>query len=75
MHLLLTIMSGLMTLTAEIPMPDFAIPYAAPMLERIMAMLHPIAPKKDYLVYQGLRIYGGSRGSNCINGTRSKNSS
>jgi hypothetical protein len=51
MYLLLTIMSGLMTLTAEIPMPDFAIPYAAPMLERIMAMLHPIAPKKDYLVY------------------------
>lgn len=70
-------MSGLITLTAEIPMPDFAIPYAAPMLERIMAMLHPIAPKKDCLVCQGLRIFEGEggRGSNRINGTRNKNSS
>jgi hypothetical protein len=74
-HLLLTIMSGLITLTAEIPMPDFAIPYAAPMLERIMAMLHPIAPKKDCLICQGLRVCEGGRGSNCINRTNSINSS
>jgi hypothetical protein len=47
-NVLLTIKSGRMTLTAEIPMPDFAMPYAAPRLEKIMAMLHPIAPKNDY---------------------------
>ena len=40
-------MSGRITLTAEIPMPDFAMPYAAPRLESTIAMLHPIAPKKD----------------------------
>ena len=40
-------MSGLITLTAEIPMPDLAMPYAAPRLERTIAMLHPMAPKKD----------------------------
>jgi len=47
-HSLLTIISGLITLTAEIPMPDFAMPYAAPKLDRTIAMLQPIAPKKDY---------------------------
>jgi hypothetical protein len=46
-NLLLTIKSGRMTLTAEIPIPDFAMPYAAPRLERTIAMLHPIAPKND----------------------------
>ena len=46
-NVLLTIKSGRITLTAEIPMPDFAMPYAAPRLERTMAILHPIAPKKD----------------------------
>jgi hypothetical protein len=49
-------MSGLITETAEIPIPDFAMPYAAPRLERTIAMLHPIAPKKDCLVCQGLWI-------------------
>jgi hypothetical protein len=40
-------MSGRKMLTAEIPMPDLAIPYAAPRTERLIATLHPIAPKKD----------------------------
>lgn len=43
------IMSGLKTLTAEMPTPDFAIPYPAPKLESVIAIQHPIAPKNDYL--------------------------
>ena len=46
--LLLTIMSGRRTLTAEIPMLDFAIPYAAPRELNTIATLQPIAPKKDW---------------------------
>ena len=41
------IMSGRRTLTADMPIPDFAIPYAAPRLEKIMATAQPIHPKKD----------------------------
>ena len=46
-YLLLTMRSGLITLTADIPVPDFAIPYAAPKLLNIIATLQPIVPKKD----------------------------
>jgi hypothetical protein len=42
-------------LTAEIPIPDFAIPYAAPRAENTIAMQQPIAPKKDY-VFIRLRV-------------------
>jgi hypothetical protein len=46
-----TIISGRSTLTAEMPIPDFAIPYAAPRAEKTIAKLQPIAPKKDCLPY------------------------
>lgn len=47
------IWSGRITPVAEIPMPDLAIPYAAPRAEKTIATEHPIAPKKDWgsLVY------------------------
>jgi hypothetical protein len=48
-NILRTIMSGLNMLTAEIPIPDFAIPYAAPREENTIATLQPIAPKKDFM--------------------------
>jgi len=35
-------------LTAEMPIPDFAIPYAAPRAEKTIAKLQPIAPKNDF---------------------------
>lgn len=41
------IMSGRKTLTAEIAMEDFAIPYAAPMQQSVIDMEQPMAPKKD----------------------------
>lgn len=33
---------------AEIPTPDFAVPYAAPKQVKTMADVHPMAPKKGY---------------------------
>jgi len=39
-------MSGRKMLAAEIPTPDFAMPYAAPKLLNTIAKEHPIAPKK-----------------------------
>lgn len=45
-----TIISGLIMLTAEIPIPDFAMPYAAPRAENTIATLQPIAPKNDFSV-------------------------
>jgi hypothetical protein len=39
--------SGLKTLTAEIEILDFAMPYPAPRQQRIVAMLAPMAPKND----------------------------
>lgn len=38
--------SGRWTLTAETPIPDFAIPYAAPKTENTKLTQQPMAPKK-----------------------------
>lgn len=38
--------SGRMTDMAAIPVPDFAVPYAAPKAEKTMADVAPITPKK-----------------------------
>lgn len=46
-EVLLTSKSGLRTLTAEMAILDFAIPYAAPRQQSVMLRLHPMAPKKD----------------------------
>ena len=40
------ISSGLITDIAAIPVPDFAVPYAAPRAENMMAEAAPITPKK-----------------------------
>lgn len=40
------ISSGRWTLTAETPIPDFAMPYAAPKVENTKLTQQPIAPKK-----------------------------
>jgi hypothetical protein len=45
MYALLTMRSGLKTPMADIPTPDFAVPYAAPKQVKTMAEVHPIAPK------------------------------
>jgi hypothetical protein len=45
-YALLTIRSGLRTPIAEIPTPDFAVPYAAPKQVNTMADVQPMAPKK-----------------------------
>lgn len=37
---------------AEIPTPDFAVPYAAPKQVKTMADVQPIAPKNGYFKYQ-----------------------
>ena len=42
--------SGRRTLTADIPMLDFAIPYAAPVQQRVTDMQQPISPKKDWMM-------------------------
>jgi hypothetical protein len=41
--------SGLKTPIAEIPTPDFAVPYAAPKHVKTMAAVHPIVPKNGYV--------------------------
>lgn len=38
--------SGRMTDMAAIPVPDFAVPYAAPRAEKTIAAAAPITPKK-----------------------------
>jgi hypothetical protein len=40
--------SGLKTPIAEIPTPDFAVPYAAPKQVKTIADVQPMAPKKGY---------------------------
>ena len=47
-HALLTMRSGLRTPIAEIPTPDFAVPYAAPKHVKTIADVQPMAPKKGY---------------------------
>src|SRR5882724_6137360 len=47
---LLTIKSGLRTPIAQIPTPDFAVPYAAPKHVNTMAEVQPIAPKNGYII-------------------------
>ncbi len=47
-RVLLTIRSGRRTPIAEIPTPDFAVPYAAPKQVKTMADVQPMAPKKGY---------------------------
>ena len=47
--LLLTIKSGRKTPMAEIPTPDFAVPYAAPKQVKTMADVQPITPKNGYM--------------------------
>jgi hypothetical protein len=42
--------SGLKTPIAEIPTPDFAVPYAAPKQVKTMADVQPMAPKKGYRI-------------------------
>jgi len=49
----LTIRSGRRTPMAEIPTPDFAVPYAAPKHVKTMADVQPMAPKKG--AYTGQR--------------------
>lgn len=44
----MTMRSGRRTPMAEIPTPDFAVPYAAPKQVKTMADVHPIAPKKGW---------------------------
>jgi hypothetical protein len=46
----LTIRSGRRTPIAEIPTPDFAVPYAAPKQVKTIADVQPMAPKKGYIV-------------------------
>lgn len=48
--LLLMIRSGRRTPMAVMPTPDFAVPYAAPKQVKTIADVHPIAPKKGYLL-------------------------
>eukprot|EP00404_Azadinium_spinosum_P019950 CAMPEP_0180483660 /NCGR_PEP_ID=MMETSP1036_2-20121128/35541_1 /TAXON_ID=632150 /ORGANISM="Azadinium spinosum, Strain 3D9" /LENGTH=64 /DNA_ID=CAMNT_0022491483 /DNA_START=48 /DNA_END=242 /DNA_ORIENTATION=- len=38
--------SGLITPIAEMPTPDFAVPYAAPRFAKTMAEVTPMKPKK-----------------------------
>jgi hypothetical protein len=38
--------SGRMTDMAAMPVPDFAVPYAAPSAEKTIAAVAPITPKK-----------------------------
>jgi len=47
-YTLLTMRSGLKTPIAEIPTPDFAVPYAAPKQVKTIADVQPMAPKKGY---------------------------
>jgi hypothetical protein len=49
-NLLLTIKSGRRTPIAQIPTPDFAVPYAAPKHVNTMAEVQPIAPKNGYII-------------------------
>ena len=37
---------------AQIPTPDFAVPYAAPKQVKTIAEVHPIAPKNGYIISQ-----------------------
>jgi hypothetical protein len=63
--------SGLKTPIAEIPTPDFAVPYAAPKQVKTMAEVQPIAPKKGYgetSVYHSLICTPGLAGGNCVEG-------
>ena len=81
MYALLTMRSGLKTPMAEIPTPDFAVPYAAPKQVKTMAEVHPIAPKNGckygqqrkpvtYLLYTRLQVGGFIRaGAGCIRET------
>jgi hypothetical protein len=59
--ILLTIRSGRRTPMAEIPTPDFAVPYAAPKQVNTMADVQPIAPKNGYhiLVSKALQVGDG----------------
>jgi hypothetical protein len=41
------IRSGLITLMAAIPVPDFAVPYAAPNALKTTADVAPMTPKKE----------------------------
>jgi hypothetical protein len=47
-NVLLTIKSGRRTPIAEIPTPDFAVPYAAPKHVNTIAEVQPMAPKNGY---------------------------
>jgi hypothetical protein len=49
LDLLFTIKSGRRTPIAQIPTPDFAVPYAAPKHVKTMAAVQPIAPKNGYI--------------------------
>ena len=46
----MTMRSGLKTPIDAIPTPAFAVPYAAPKQEKIMAEAQPMAPKKGWCV-------------------------
>lgn len=68
-YALLTMRSGLKTPIAEIPTPDFAVPYAAPKQVKTIAEVQPIAPKKGYRatsVYHSLICAPGLAGGNCV---------
>lgn len=39
---------------AQIPTPDFAVPYAAPKQVNTMAAVHPMAPKNGYCMIVSL---------------------
>ena len=70
-YALLTMRSGLKTPIAEIPTPDFAVPYAAPKQVKTIAEVQPIAPKKGYRetsVYHSLICGPGLAGGNCVEG-------
>jgi hypothetical protein len=70
-YALLTMRSGLKTPIAEIPTPDFAVPYAAPKQVKTIAEVQPIAPKKGYRetsVYHSLICGPGLVGGNCVEG-------
>lgn len=45
---------------AEMPTPDFAVPYAAPKQVNTMAEVQPIAPKKGFTYQVRTRFHQGS---------------
>ena len=70
------ISSGLRTATEQIPTPDLAVPYAAPMFPKTRALTIPIPPKKRAWLGSPYTIQkSAEKVSNCLGMKKSYQSS